>query len=89
MRSDSASRPDHRANPTRDALTITLTLLLANTPTLFVFYVTLESYDSTSGVGFVQYLTTTMSGALVFALLWTGIVHFAFGPALAGAWSER
>ncbi|WP_435152744.1 hypothetical protein [Haladaptatus sp. DFWS20] len=89
MATKSSTRTGHNRNPIRDVLAVTLTILLANMPTLFAFYVTLDTYSSASGVGFFRYLTTTMSGALIFAILWTGIVFFAFGPALAGSWNRR
>ncbi|WP_227355287.1 hypothetical protein [Haladaptatus salinisoli] len=74
--------------PTRDALAVAATVLLANTPTQFAFYVVLDTSDSASA-GLLRHAATTMSGALVFAVLWTGIVFFAFGPALAGARRNR
>lgn len=89
MATKSSTRTGHNRNSTRDVLAVTFTILLANMPTLFAFYVTLDTYSSTSGVGFFRYLTTTMSGALIFAILWTGIVFFAFGRALVGARNGR
>ena len=74
---------------TRDVVAFAITILLANVPTLFAFYVILDTYNSTSGVGIVHYLTTTMSGAVIFAVLWTGIVFFAYGPSLSRRWNGR
>ncbi len=89
MATKSSTKTSRSRNPTRDALAATLTILLANMPTLFAFYVALDTYDPALGIGFFKYLTTTMSGALIFAILWTGIVFFAFGSALAETWNQR
>ncbi|GAA0244429.1 hypothetical protein ACFFQF_03920 [Haladaptatus pallidirubidus] len=89
MAIESSARTDRSRNPTRDTLAVSLTILLANVPTLFSFYVAIDTYGAETGVGFFRYLTTTMSGALIFAVLWTGVVFFAFGPALAGSWNRR
>lgn len=72
-----------------DLLAVTTTILLTNTPTLFAFYVILDTHDPSTGVSLVRYATTTMSGALVFALLWTGIVLAMFGPSISAARMSR
>ncbi|WP_049971252.1 hypothetical protein [Haladaptatus cibarius] len=89
MATKSSTRTSRSRNPTQDTLAIALTILLANMPTLFAFYVAIDTYSADLGIGFFRYLTTTMSGALIFAVLWTGIVFFAFGPALVDTRNRR
>ncbi|WP_266075956.1 hypothetical protein [Haladaptatus caseinilyticus] len=89
MATKSSTRTSRGRSSIYETLAITLTILLANMPTLGAFYVALDTYDAGMGIGFFRYLTTTMSGALIFAILWTGIVFFAFGPALVGARDRR
>lgn len=72
-------------NPTRETLAIAATVLLANAPMLFAFYVTLDTYD-TASVGFFRHDHDEWRARLRRAL---DVVSFAFGPALAGAWKYR
>ncbi|SIQ90129.1 hypothetical protein SAMN05421858_0747 [Haladaptatus litoreus] len=89
MATKSSTRTSKGRSSTRNTLAIALTILLANMPTLGAFYVAIDTYSAGMGIGFFRYLTTTMSGALIFAVLWTGIVFFAFGPALVESRNGR
>ncbi|WP_231184356.1 hypothetical protein [Haladaptatus sp. DYF46] len=90
MATGTRSRTSKAKATTGDLLAVAATILLANLPTLFAFYVILDTYDPlTTDLTFLQYATTTMSGALVFAVLWTGIVFFAYGPSLSRRWNDR
>jgi len=90
MATGTRSRTSKGQATTGDLLAVAATILLANLPTLFAFYVILDTYDPLStDLSFFKYATTTMSGALVFAVLWTGIVFFAYGPSLSRRWNNR
>ena len=71
--------------PARDLLAVVASMFVANAPTVGAFYVVVNRYDPSSGTGFGSYLVNQQGGALVFAVLWTGIVFVAFGPALSAA----
>ncbi|MFH5797857.1 hypothetical protein [Haladaptatus sp. CMAA 1911] len=90
MATGTRSRTSKANATTGDLLAVAATILLANLPTLFAFYVILDTYNPlTTDLTFFKYATTTMSGALVFAVLWTGIVFFAYGPSLSRQWNGR
>ncbi|WP_423745552.1 hypothetical protein V5735_06165 (plasmid) [Haladaptatus sp. SPP-AMP-3] len=90
MATGTRSRTSKKGATTGDLLAVAATILLANVPTLFAFYVILDTYNPlTTDISFVQYITTTMSGAVIFAVLWTGIVFFAYGPSLSRRWNGR
>ncbi|WP_440007314.1 hypothetical protein [Halomicrococcus sp. SG-WS-1] len=74
--------------PARDLLAVVASMFVANSPTIGAFYVVVNRYDPDARTAFGSYLVNQQGGALVFAVLWTGIVFVAFGPALAAARDE-
>ncbi|MCO8246248.1 MULTISPECIES: hypothetical protein [unclassified Haladaptatus] len=75
---------------TGELLAVAATILLASAPALFALYVIFDTFSPTGQTASLfDYATTTMSGAIIFAVLWFGLVLFAYWPSLAEAWNDR
>ncbi len=89
MATETRSRSSYDGT-TGELLAVAVTLVLANAPALFALYVIFDTFSATTQTPTLfDYATTTMSGAIVFAILWIGLVLFAYWPSMAKVWNSR
>ncbi len=89
MATETHTRSSHDGT-TGGLLALVATIVLANAPAFFALYVIFDTFSPTRNAPtLTKYATTTMSGAIVFAILWIGLVFFVYWPSLATAWDNR